>query len=157
MMKNVIVFFATVLIFSCANMAEDKVPEIADDYCKCFSAKEKALSKKTKKFVALIAEGERDEQVIADERAKLSEEELADFTEFFTSLQDKNSKVTKCIAKVDKKLEKLRTKDKDKFLDKLVDEMESRQNCKMAAYVFKMGQEELKKKADNNDTEEEEE
>jgi hypothetical protein len=156
MMKHLVFFLVCAVVFSCGNMAENNLDEIADDYCGCFSSQQKSLSKKTKRFIKIMAEGERDQEVLAKEREKLSEEEVADFTEFFAMLQKPNSKVGKCIAKVDKKVEKFRTKDKNKFIDKLVDEMESRSDCKVAAYVFIMGKDAMKGKKTLDESEEEE-
>ncbi len=158
MIRITVFFFACLFIFSCGNMADDKVPEIADDYCKCFASQEKKLSKNTKNFIKLIAEGEDDQEVLAEERGKLSEDEQADVEELSLMLQDTDSKVGKCIAKVDKKIKGYKTKDENKFYNKLIDEMESRKDCKIMAYVLTMGKRELaRQKKSKKDEEAEEE
>ena len=157
MVKNLTLFFTCVFVFSCANMADDKVPEIADDYCKCFSAQEKKISNNTKDFFKLIAEGENDEEVLAEERNKLSAEEQEEVQDLALMFQNKNSKLGKCIARVNKKMKGYKTKDQGKFYDKLIEEMEGRKNCKVMSYILTMGKRELAKGKGKKTDEDEEE
>lgn len=140
MRKVLFILPLVVLLLVGCTTADEKIPEIATDYCNCFSDVEKSLSSKTKEIMKIAVEAPDPEKVVEKEMEKLSEEERtkigAEMSAIY-SMGNKDSKVGKCVADVDKKYEKARTYNKEKFQDKLLKELESRPGCSFTAMMMK--------------------
>jgi hypothetical protein len=130
------------VLISCHTSADDKLPEIADQYCHCFSSLERSLSTPSKRILKMAANGATEED-LQEERDELSDAQLKRLKtdmEKITGIEDKESTIYQCINQVDKKISGYRTKDKRKFISKLVSEMEKNDRCEVGSYIFRAGQ-----------------
>lgn len=153
-MKQVIFLVITaVLLFSC-NSADSNVDEIADKYCNCFESSDAKASKKVKKFFKMVADG-KSKVTLQEEFQTLPAKDQELVQKLSTDADDEKSKLKKCVDKADEEVEEkqYRTKDEDAFKEKLVDEMYSRDDCQLAAHVFKAGFKQKKKGAEQEDEE----
>jgi hypothetical protein len=143
MRKNLSVLagFALLLLSGCRT-ADQKVPEIAANFCNCFSEMEKNMGSKSREVMQKAANAADPTTAIRDEMQKLSEEDQQTVsTEMaaFAEMDDKNSKVGRCIADVEKKYGKEKTFDQKKFLQKIINELESKTGCTVTATLMKIG------------------
>ena len=122
--------------------ADKQVPEIAGDFCACFTEMEKGMSAKTKDIMHKAALSGNPETSMKEEIEKLSDEDkTAVGTEMMTlgSMQDKSSEVGTCMDNVAKKYDKAKTFNEKKFMQKLVTELESKQGCRFVADLMQIG------------------
>jgi hypothetical protein len=142
-MKNTfsLLLLVTVVLFSCKT-ADNKVPQIAADFCNCFSKLEKDMSAESKKVFTTAAESVDPEKVLEEEITKLDEETQTKVaTEFMAlgELEDDNSEVGRCIKNVEKKYDNAYTLNQSKFLDKVIKELEQKPGCSFTASLMKLG------------------
>jgi hypothetical protein len=147
MFRIIILLIISAFFYSC-NSADDQIPEIADKYCNCFSSVERSLSKSGKKILKKASQGAEEEE-LDKMRENLSEEDqelLKDDYKLITSIDDEDSKVHKCITRVDNEIKELRTMDEEKYLNNLIAEMKENKNCFLGSYIFEKGKGELNAK-----------
>ncbi len=144
-MKKIVYLLPVVVVIisiaSCST-ADQKVPQMATDFCNCFSTMERELSESTKNIVAKASLAENPELSIQNAVLALNEEEqvtIAGEMESFSQMDDENSEVGKCIKNVEKKYDKAYTFNQDKFAQKVIKELESRQGCSFTASLLKLG------------------
>lgn len=132
---------ATIGLAGCQS-ADNKIPQIAADFCACFTDMEKSMSSQTKSLMHKAAISPDPEKSIETEIGKLTEEEKMKVgTEMISlgEMQDKTSTVGRCMDDVAKKYDKARTFNEKKFLEKLVKELESKQGCGFTADLMQIG------------------
>ena len=130
------------LLFAGCETADQKIPQMATDFCNCFTEMEKNMSSKTKDIMEKAANATDPEMTMKDEMDKLSDDEkMSVSTEMMSmgQLQDRTSKVGSCMAAVEKKYDKAKTLDQKKFLEKLIKELESKTGCSFTATLMRIG------------------
>src|SRR5215831_9558925 len=103
---------------------------------------EKNMSSKTKEIMQKASNAADPEMTMKNEMDKLNEDEkMSVSSEMMTmgELQDRDSKIGRCMAAVEKKYNGAKTLDKKKFLEKLIKELESKTGCSFTATVMRMG------------------
>ena len=129
------------ILVSCQS-ADKKIPQIAGDFCNCFSSLEKNLSEKTKGIIDRAANSANPEQSMKDDVEKLTEEEKMSVGTEMVSLGDmenKDSDLGKCMEAVKNKYNNARTFNEKKFLEKMVKELDSRGGCSFTADLLQIG------------------
>jgi outer membrane murein-binding lipoprotein Lpp len=143
MRKNVFALLSlTLLMLAGCNSADQKIPEMASDFCNCFSGMQKNLSSKTKQIMQTAANSADPTRTIKDEVGKLDDEEKKTVGEEFASfgeIDNPDSKIGRCMADVEKKYGSAKTMNETKFLQKLIAELESKQGCDFTAALLKLG------------------
>jgi len=137
-----LVIVAVVISIASCSTADQKVPQMAADFCNCFSKMERDLSEVTKSIVAKASLAENPELSIQNAVLALNEEEqvaIAGEMESFSQMDDENSEVGSCIKNVEKKYDKAYTFNQDKFAQKVIKELESKQGCDFTASLLKLG------------------
>ena len=107
----------------------------------------------------MVGEGKSKEK-LQEKAQELSEDDRELVQQLSTDMENKKSKLYKCIANADEEVKEYRTKDQDAYMEKLVDEMYERNDCQLAAHVFKAGVKAKKKggeEDEDEDTDEEKE
>ena len=128
-------------ILSCST-ADQKVPQMAADFCNCFSKMERNLSESTKNIVAKAAEASDPEKSLQDAVLAMNEEDqvaIADEMESFGEIEDDNSEIGKCIKNVEKKYNNAYTFNQEKFAQKVIKELEAKPGCDFTASLMKLG------------------
>jgi hypothetical protein len=144
MKKNAFVWVAVIATFfmSSCGTADNKVPQIASDFCNCFTSMERDLSTGTKSIIAKAADAEDPEKSLTDAVMNLNEEEQTKIGTEMMSLGDmenESSEVGRCIKSVEKKYDNEYTLNQEKFAQKIVKELESKQGCSFTASLLKLG------------------
>lgn len=132
----------SVIVLAGCQSADNKVPQIAADFCACFTDMEKSMSAQTKDIMHKAAIATDPEASIEVEVEKLTDEEKMKVgTEMISlgEMQDKNSTVGRCMDNVAKKYDKARTFNEKKFLEKLIKELESKSGCGFTADLMQIG------------------
>ncbi|MBN8675753.1 MAG: hypothetical protein J0L56_16590 [Chitinophagales bacterium] len=132
---------AVISIASCST-ADQKVPQMAADFCNCFSKMERDLSESTKNIVARASIAANPELSIQNAVLALDEEEqaaIAGEMESFSQMDDENSEIGRCIKNVEKKYDKAYTFNQEKFAQKVIKELESKKGCDFTASLLKLG------------------
>lgn len=142
-MKNVSLVLAVVALFlvSCKS-ADKKVPQIAADFCNCFTQMEKDMSPESKSLFTKAAESPDPEKAIEEGITALDEEtQLKVGQEFmaFGDLENENSEVGRCMKNVEKKYDNEYTLNQSKFVSKVIKELEKKPGCDFTASLLKMG------------------
>jgi hypothetical protein len=131
----------TTIALSC-NSADNKVPQIASDFCNCFASIEKKLSAPTIDVLTKASNAGDPETALQDEIKKLDEEEQMKIGAEMMSLgevEDPNSELGRCIKDVEKKYGKAYTLNQKKFGEKIIKELESKGGCTLTAAIMKLG------------------
>jgi len=131
-----------VLTLAGCQSADNKIPQIAADFCDCFTDIEKNMSSQTKSIMHKAALSSDPQSSIAAEVAKMTDEEkVAIQTEMgaLSDMQDKNSTVGRCMEDVTQKYDKARTINEKKFMQKLIKELDSKPGCRFTADLMQMG------------------
>lgn len=141
-MRTLIVLsFMSLIVASCST-ADKKVPQIAEDFCNCFSKMEKEMSAESKRIFKTAANASDPEQVLQDELLKLEGETQTQVNEEFMAfgeLEDENSEVGRCMKSVEKKYDNSYTFNESKFMDKVIKELENKLGCDFTASLLKVG------------------
>lgn len=135
-------FVAVVISIISCSTADQKVPQMAADFCNCFSKMEKDLSESTKNIMAKASEAADPEKSIQNAVLAMNEEDqvaIAEEMEGFSEMEDENSEIGKCIKNVEKKYDNAYTFNQDKFAQKVIKELESKQGCDFTASLLKLG------------------
>lgn len=135
------VVFIAIIVASCSS-ADNKVPQIAADFCDCFKKLETEMSVDSKKLFATAAEAADPEKALGEELVKLEEEVQEKVgTELMAlgELEDESSELGSCMKKVEKKYGNQFTLDEKKFAGKIIKELESRPGCSFTASLMKLG------------------
>ena len=142
MRKNVCSMLSFILlILAGCNSADKKIPEMASDFCNCFSSMEMNLNSKTKQIVEAAANSADPSKTMKDEAKKLDEEEKKTVGEEFASfaeIDNPDSKIGRCLADVDKKYGKPNAMNESKLIRKLITELESKKGCEFTVAVLKL-------------------
>lgn len=143
MKKTLYLALLTVVISSAScSTADQKVPQMAADFCNCFSKMERDLSESTKNIMAKAAEAADPEKSLQNAVLALNEEDqaaIAEEMEGFSEMEDENSEIGKCIKNVEKKYGNAYTFNQEKFAQKIIKELESKQGCDFTASLLKLG------------------
>jgi hypothetical protein len=132
---------ALIGLLSC-NSADNKVPQIAADFCNCFASVEKDLSAGTIDVLTKASNADNPEQALQDEIKKLDEEtQMKIGTEMMAlgEVEDPKSELGRCIKDVEKKYGKAYTLNQKKFGEKIIKELEAKSGCKLTAAIMKLG------------------
>lgn len=137
-----LVFAAVAMSVISCSTADQKVPQMAADFCNCFSKMERDLSESTKNIVAKASEAADPEKLLQNAVLAMNEEDqvaIASEMESFSEMDDENSEIGKCIKNVEKKYDNAYTFNQDKFAQKVIKELESKQGCGFTASLLKLG------------------
>jgi type IV pilus biogenesis protein CpaD/CtpE len=143
---SVLLGLAVVLLAGCAT-ADQKVPEIAADFCNCFSEIQSKMSAKTKDLILKAANSATPQATLSTELLSLPEEERFEISKelmVMADLGDETSSVGRCMKDVEKKYGDARTFNKKEFAEKVIKELESKQGCDFTAMLMKIGLKEKK-------------
>jgi hypothetical protein len=138
---SILLGLAVLLFIGCAT-ADQKIPEMATDFCNCFTEMDRNMSSQTKDIMQKAANATDPETTMKSELEKLNDEDQAKVKEemmTFGEMEDKNSKVGKCMADVETKYGSAKTFNEKKFLEKLIKELESKTGCNFTATLMKIG------------------
>ncbi len=122
--------------------ADNKVPQIAADFCACFTKMERDMSEQTKGIMHNAALSADPEATLKADVNKLSDEEKTKVgTEMISlgQMEDKSSEIGKCMDDVAKKYDKARTFNEKKFMQKLVKELDAKPGCRFTADLMQIG------------------
>jgi hypothetical protein len=131
---------AALLLPGC-DTADQKIPEIAADYCNCLAEMGNNMSSKTKIILEKVANAADPENTTKNELEKLrTEDQIKVSTEIITlgNMNDTNSKVGRCLQVIEEKYGEARTITMKKFREKLVKELKSKTGCEFAATLMKI-------------------
>ncbi|MBL7744046.1 MAG: hypothetical protein JNN00_11275 [Chitinophagaceae bacterium] len=137
-----LLIIAFVLFISSCKTADNQVPEIAADFCKCISVLEKDMSKATVDVISRAAEAADPEQAMEKAMEGMSEEDkmkVAMEMVGMSKLDDASSEVGRCMKDVEKKYDKSYTFNEKKFGEKIIKELESKNGCGLTAAIMKLG------------------
>src|SRR5688572_950302 len=130
------------LIATGCQSADKQVPEIASDFCACFTDMEKNMSTQTKDIMHKAAvSNDPENSMKGDVEALTDEEKMKVGTEMMSlgSMQDKDSEVGRCMEDVAKKYDKAKTFNEKKFMEKLIKELEGKSACRFTADLMRIG------------------
>ncbi len=128
-------------IIAC-NTAENKVPQMADDFCGCFRTLEDSLSAEAKQLLTKASTASDPDTAMSNAMLGMSDEKKVSLgmeMMSFQSVQDPNSPISKCMKEIEKKYKSERTTDKKKFGAKLIRELESKKGCEVTTAIMKLG------------------
>ena len=130
-----------IMLFSC-NSADNKIPQIATDFCNCFNKIEKGISKSTVDIFINASNADNPQAALKEEMGKLSPENFARVNAEMTALShadDEHSELGGCIKEVEKRYGKTYTTNQEKFGEKIIKELESRNGCTLTTAIMKLG------------------
>ena len=140
-LKPTLFVFAVLCIVACST-ADNKVPQMATDFCNCFRTMEDSLSSEVKQLLTTASNASDPEKAMDEATEGMSEEKkLSIGMEMmsFQSVEDPNSAVSRCMKDIENKYKHDRTTDKEKFAKKLIAELEKKQGCEVTAAIMKLG------------------
>ncbi|HEY6504138.1 MAG TPA: hypothetical protein VIZ28_09205 [Chitinophagaceae bacterium] len=133
---------AFVMLFSSCSSADNKVPQIAADFCNCFNKVEQDISASTVNVITKAANSVDPETALLDEVKNLDPEDQMKFEkemEVISEVEDQKSELGRCIKDVEKKYGKAYTFNQKKFGEKIIRELESKSGCSLTAAIMKLG------------------
>jgi Skp family chaperone for outer membrane proteins len=147
MKRNSLIMVVSIafVMASCAT-ADQKIPAIATDFCNCFNTMEKTMSPELKDIFVKAGESDSPQAELTKLLMAMDAEKQAAVTEelqAFSSLDDPNTEVGKCMNDFKKKYDDDKTRDKKKFYDKLLAEVKSKSGCTLGLAIMKIGYKEL--------------
>lgn len=143
-MRKASFLFPLVLVvfaLSCKT-ADDRVPEIAADFCNCFNKLESDLSKQTVDLITTASYKSDPQAAMESELGKLADDDkMKVATEMMAigKVQDETSDVGRCIKSVEKKYDNAYTFNEKKFGEKVIKELESKGSCNFTAAIMRLG------------------
>jgi hypothetical protein len=142
-MRNLVLLAGVfVLIATGCQSADKQVPEIASDFCACFTDMEKDMSTQTKDIMHKAAiSNDPENSMKSDVEALSDDDKMKVGTEMMSlgSMQDKDSEVGRCMEDVAKKYDKAKTFNEKKFMEKLIKELDEKPSCRFTADLMRIG------------------
>jgi hypothetical protein len=135
------VITASLFLFSCKS-ADNRAPEIATDFCNCFTEIEQNFSAETKRIVSTAATASDPTKSLQDQIVALEDEKKGQVGKEMESLGDmenENSKIGKCMKDVEKKYKNVVTFNEEKTFNKIIAELEKKKGCDFTAALMKIG------------------
>jgi hypothetical protein len=132
---------ASVVLFSCKS-ADNRAPEIATDFCNCFTEIEQNFSADTKRIVSTAASAADPTKSLQDQVIALADEkkeQVGKEMESLGDMEDENSKIGKCMKDVEKKYKNVVTFNEGKTFNKIIAELEKKKGCDFTAALMKIG------------------
>jgi hypothetical protein len=144
MRKNLVGFTfmaASIFLFSCKS-ADNKAPQIAADFCNCFSDIEQNFGADTKRIISTAAGATDPTKSLQDQILALEDEKKAQVgkeMESLSDMEDENSKIGKCMKEVETKYKNVVTFNEEKTFNKIIAELEKKKGCDFTAALMKIG------------------
>ncbi|MDZ4807841.1 MAG: hypothetical protein SGI96_06175 [Bacteroidota bacterium] len=137
-MKLTILILVSVFFASCSATADNKVPELANEMCGCFTEFQQSLSPEGKDLMKAVSIAANPQTELMTGMSKIKTEDAVSFAEKIKSIGTKGSQVYNCMEAFDKKHGKETTKDKGALTEKLLKEMQSQNNCPVGAAIVNL-------------------
>jgi hypothetical protein len=136
------IFLVPALIFwlySCkSGSADNKVPELADEMCDCFTTFQKRFDRESVDLLKLVSISADPKTVLQNGIKEMTPEKAEFFTRQIQSLGDKSSSVYTCLEGFDKKHGKETTKSKSELKNKLLTELQGKKDCFTSAAMVNL-------------------
>lgn len=127
-----------IVLSACSGTADNKVPELANEMCDCFTNFQQTISADAKDLMKAVAVSSDAQSEMMKGIAKLKPEDATDFGEKLRAVGTKGSDVYSCMEAFDKKHSKETTKDKEALTEKLLAEMRKNGNCPVGAAIVNL-------------------
>ena len=133
-----IIAVASLLIYACKS-ADSQVPAMSTDMCNCFKTLEDSMAPEVKAIFEEVAKSEDPQSKLMEGMKKLSPEMAKELGQQLSSVGNSSSPVGVCMKELEKKYDKLYTKDKDAVMEKIVKELSSKDGCNVSAALLSIG------------------
>jgi hypothetical protein len=139
-MKKILTLPAVIIfLYSCKpGSADNKVPELANEMCDCFSTFQKRFDRESVELLKLVSISEDPKTVLQDGIKKMTPEKAEFFTRQIQSLGDKSSSVYSCMEAFDKKHGKETTKSKSGLKNNLLTALQQKGDCYTSAAMVNL-------------------
>ena len=133
-----IITAASLLMYACKS-ADSQVPAMSADMCNCFKTLEDEMQSEVKAIFDEVAKSDDPQSKLMEGMKKLSPEMAKELGQQLSSVGSSSSPVSVCMKELEKKYDKLYTKDKDAVLEKVVKELSSKEGCNVSAALLSIG------------------
>lgn len=133
-----IIIAASLFIYSCKS-ADSQVPAISTDMCNCFKTIEESMKPEVRAIFEEVAKSDDPQSKLMEGMKTLTPELANELGEQLSSVGRNTSPIGKCMKELEKKYDKLYTKDKDGVMQKVVKELSSKDGCNVSAALLSIG------------------
>jgi hypothetical protein len=138
-MKLNFMTLAIAFVFTaCSGSADNKVPELANEMCDCFTKFQQDLSPEGRDLMKAVSTSATPQAELTAGMSKLKPEDIISFAEKLRSIGEKGSAVFTCMQEFDKRHEKETTKDRTALTEKLLTEMKAQGDCPVGAAIVNL-------------------